>query len=162
MPSREGWTYPLVCAILMQSSRHYGLKGALVISVHLAAYQNSQVLFCNAAIQSVSPQPTVTKISHVFCDLFWSCVFDTFSFNFKRFLLTHISLAEVSLKNLAILEEKKKSAELAYLPYTKSTRTGSQPLGWCWKTAGKNDCVESWSTKAFFCGCGSLMRWQLK
>lgn len=101
----------------MQSSRHYCFNGTLVICVHLAAYQNSQVLFCNTVIQSVSPQPIVTKSSRVFCDPFWSCVFDMFSFNFKRFLLTHISLAEVSLNNLAILEEKKICKELAYLPY---------------------------------------------
>lgn len=57
----------LAVCLLVHSSRHYYCMDALVTCVQLAAYQNAQVPFCKAVMQSVGSQPIVV------CG--FSCVF---------------------------------------------------------------------------------------
>lgn len=56
----------------------------------------------------------------VYCDPSMSGGFDTFSFVFRKFLMTHSLLAQISLDNMALLGEKK-STDLVYLIYEKPT-----------------------------------------
>lgn len=64
-------------------------KDALVARVQLAACQNPHILFFEAGVQSYGLPAYVCYMTHHKC-----CGFDIPSFVFRKFLMTHSSLAQ--------------------------------------------------------------------